>query len=75
MNSGSAMTKLKAVLLIDLIIVAAAAGAYIYLQNQGLIVGAPKPAEFIVTDLTVTPSEAEEADPVLISANITNIGE
>ena len=75
MNSGSAMTKLKAVFLIDLIIVAAAAGAYIYLQNQGLIVGAPKPAEFIVTDLTVTPSEAEEADPVLISANITNIGD
>src|SRR4030043_934965 len=75
MNSGSAMTKLKAVFLIDLIIVAAAAGAYIYLQNQGLIVGAPKPAEFIVTALTVTPSEAEEADPVLISANITNIGD
>src|SRR4030042_1394364 len=75
MNSGSAMTKLKAVFLIDLIIVAAAAGAYIYLQNKGLIVGAPKPAEFIVTDLTVTPSEAEEAAPILISANITNIGD
>jgi hypothetical protein len=75
MNSGSAMTKLKAVLLIDLIIVAAAAGAYIYLQNQGLITTAAKEAEFTVTDLTITPPEVEEAEPILISANITNIGD
>ena len=75
MNSGSAMTKLKAVLLIDLIIVAAAAGAYIYLQNQGLITTAAKEAEFTVTDLAITPSEAEEAEPILISVNITNIGD
>jgi hypothetical protein len=75
MNSRSAITKLKAILLIDLIIVAAAAGTYIYLQNQGLITTAAKEAEFTVTDLTITPAEAEEAEPVLISANITNIGD
>jgi hypothetical protein len=75
MLSRSATTKLKAILIIDLIIVAAAAGTYIYLQNQGLIATAAKPAEFTVTDLTITPSEAEEAEPILISANITNIGD
>jgi hypothetical protein len=75
MNSRSAITKLKAILLIDLMIVAAAAGTYIYLQNQGLITTAAKEAEFVVTDLTITPAEAEEAEPILISANITNIGD
>jgi hypothetical protein len=75
MPSRSAVTKLKALLVIDLIIVAAAAGTYLYLQNQGLIATAAKEAEFLVTDLTITPAEAEEAEPVLISANITNIGD
>ena len=74
MLSRSAITKLKAILIIDLIIVAAAAGTYLYLTNQGIISTAAKPAEFKVTDLTITPSETEEAEPVVISANITNIG-
>jgi hypothetical protein len=71
----SAVTKLKAILVIDLIIVAAAAGTFLYLQNQGLLATAAKEAEFTVTDLTITPSETEEAEPILISANITNIGD
>ncbi|MBT0158453.1 hypothetical protein G4O51_00535 [Candidatus Bathyarchaeota archaeon A05DMB-2] len=75
MPSRSAVTKLKAILIIDLIIVAAAAGTYLYLQNQGLIATAAREAEFVVTDLTITPSEAEEAEPVQITANITNIGD
>jgi hypothetical protein len=75
MPSRSAATKLKAILVIDLIIVAAAAGTYLYLQNQGLIATAAKDAEFIVTDLTITPAEAEEAEPIQITANITNIGD
>ena len=75
MNPRSAITKLKAILLIDLIIVAAAAGAYIYLQNQGLIVGAPKPAEFSVTDLTIDPFEAEVFEPILVTVNVTNVGD
>jgi hypothetical protein len=75
MPSRSAATKLKAILVIDLILVAAAAGTYLYLQNQGLITTAAKEAEFLVTDLAIAPAEAEEAEPVLISANITNIGD
>jgi hypothetical protein len=75
MLSRSAITKLKAILVIDLIIVAAAAGIYLYFQEQGLIVGAPKPAEFTVTDLTINPLEAEAGEPILISVNATNIGD
>jgi hypothetical protein len=75
MHSRSAITKLKAILLIDLIIVAAAAGAYLYLQNEGLIASAPKPAEFSVTDLTINPAEAETFEPILITVNVTNMGD
>jgi hypothetical protein len=74
MHSRSALTKLKAILAIDVLIVAAAAGVYFYLQAEGLIVGAPKQAEFKVADLTITPSEAEVFEPVQISVNVTNIG-
>jgi len=75
MPSRSAITKLKAILVIDLLIVAAAAGIYLYFQDQGLIVGAPKPAEFTVTDLTIAPLEAEVFEPILITVNVTNIGD
>jgi hypothetical protein len=75
MPSHSAITKLKAILVIDLLIVAAAAGIYFYFQDQGLIVGAPKPAEFTVTDLTIAPLEAEVFEPILITVNVTNIGD
>ena len=75
MHSRSALTKLKAILLIDLIIVSAAAGAYLYLQNEGLIASAPKPAEFSVTDLTINPAEAEIFEPILITVNVTNMGD
>jgi hypothetical protein len=71
----SAMTKLKAVLVIDVLIVAAAAGVYFYLQAEGLIVGVPKEAEFTVSDLTVSPLEPEIFEPVLVTANVTNIGD
>jgi hypothetical protein len=74
MLSRSATTKLKAILIIDVLIVAAAAGVYFYLQAQGLIVGPPKPAEFTVTDLTINPLEAEVFEPVLVTVNVTNIG-
>jgi hypothetical protein len=75
MQSRSALAKLKAVLLIDVLIVAAAAGVYFYLQAQGMIVGPTKQAEFVVTDLKITPSEAEIFEPVVISVNVTNIGD
>lgn len=75
MLSRSAITKLKAILIVDIIIVAVAAGTYIYLQNQGLIATALKPAEFTVKDLTINPFEAEEGEPTFFSVNVTNIGD
>ena len=75
MRSRSALAKLKVILLIDVLIVAAAAGVYFYLQAQGVIVGPTKQAEFVVSNLTIIPYEAEIFEPVQISINITNIGD
>ena len=75
MKSHSALAKLKAILLIDVLIVAAAAGVYFYLQAEGIIVGPIKDAEFVVSDLTINPLEAEIYEPVLISVNVSNIGD
>jgi hypothetical protein len=64
MKSSSALTKLKAILIIDVLIVAVAAGVYFYLQAEGLLVGAPKQAEFILNNFTINPLEAEVYEPV-----------
>jgi len=69
------MAKLKAILVIDVLIVAVAAGVYFYLQAEGLIIAGPKPAEFTVTNLTINPIKAEEFEPITITANLTNIGD
>jgi hypothetical protein len=74
MVSRSARTKLKAVLVIDVIIVAIAAGSYYYLQNQGLLAVA-KPAEFTLSNLTINPLETYVGQSITISANVTNVGE
>lgn len=74
MLSHSAIVKLKAILVIDLIIIGVAAGTYLYLQNQGVIASAPKPAKFTLTNLTINPPEANVTDAVEISVNVTNIG-
>ena len=74
MKSKSALTKLKTVLVIDILIVAVAAGVYFYLQAEGLIVTEPKEAEFSATNLTISPLEAEVFEPVLIAVNLTNVG-
>jgi len=71
-SPSSAITKLQALLVIDLIIVAFAAGGYYYFQSM------PPPlkeAEFQVKDLTVYPAEAGVGQPIIISANVTNVGE
>ncbi|MCW3999567.1 MAG: hypothetical protein NWE93_04960 [Candidatus Bathyarchaeota archaeon] len=75
MLSRSAIVKLKAILIIDLCIIAAAAGAYFYLQNEGFIAGAEKPAAFMVTDLTVDPPEVFAGEAVQIAVNLTNYGD
>ncbi|MCJ7762356.1 hypothetical protein MUP38_02735 [Candidatus Bathyarchaeota archaeon] len=75
MVSRSAKTKLKAILVIDVIIVAAAAGIFLYLQNTGQLAGETNEAEFTVTDHTINPHEAEIGENITISANVTNTGE
>src|SRR3990170_285465 len=67
------MAKLKAVLIIDIMIVAVAAGTYLLLQNQGAF--APRPAEFTLSNLTIDPVEADVDEPISISANVTNTGD
>lgn len=80
MRSNSAMTKLKAILVLDLMVVSLAAGGYFYIQTFiGSTIGPPppppKPAEFILTNIRVDPSEAEIGRPIIISVNVTNVGE
>jgi len=75
MLSRSAIVKLKAVLIIDIIIMGAAAGTYFYLQNQGVIAGSATPAKFTLTNLTINPSNATLGDTVQISVNITDSGD
>ena len=75
MRSRSAIVKLKAILVIDLIVVAAAAGVYFYLQNEGIIASAPRPATFTLSNLIIDPTKANVGDAVLISVNVTNSGD
>jgi hypothetical protein len=76
MISRSAITKVKALFIIDVIIVAVAVGIFLYIQNTGeLAVASKKPAEFTVTDLTISPLEAGVGEPILISVNVTNVGD
>ena len=72
--SRFSMTKLKAFLIIDLIFFSAVAGTYFYLQNQGLITSGAKPAEFVLSNLTVDPAQAFPGETIQISVNITNVG-
>jgi len=71
-SPSSAITKLKAIFVIDLIIVALAAGGYYYVQSLPPPI---KKAEFQVTNLTINPVEAGVGQPIIISANVTNLGE
>jgi hypothetical protein len=76
MISRSAVTKVKTLFIIDVIIVAIASGIYLYIQNTGeLAAASKKPAEFTVTDLTISPLEAGVGEPILISVNVTNVGD
>ena len=70
MLSKSALTTLKVILVIDLIIVAIAAPSYFYVDS--LI---PKSAIFEVTDLVIDQPWVQVGEPVQISVNVTNVGE
>ncbi|MDR0373880.1 MAG: hypothetical protein LBI79_10135 [Nitrososphaerota archaeon] len=61
--------------MVDLLIVGIAVGAYFYLQDQGVITGAAKPAAFVFADLVVNPFETFVGQPIQISVNVTNIGD
>ena len=76
MLSKSAIAKVKALFIIDVIIVAMAAGTFLYLQSTGQIaVATSKPAEFTLSNLTIDPPEAGIGQPIMISVNVTNIGD
>ncbi len=75
MPSRLTATKLKAFLIIDLIFSGAVVSAYLYLQNQGLIVVGLKPATFTFSNLTINPYEAYPGETILISLNTTNVGD
>ncbi len=74
MLSHSAIVKLKAILIIDFIIIGAVAGAYFYLNNQGMLATAAKSANFTIKNLVIDPPIANASDAVQISVNVTNIG-
>lgn len=75
MLSSSAVSKLKVILIIDLIIVGIVGGSYLYLQDEGVIPGAIKPATFVFSDLVVSPAKTFVGQPVQVSVNVTNIGD
>jgi hypothetical protein len=75
MTCRTAIGKVKAILLIDIIILSAATGTYLYLHQSGQLETQLNPAEFFLTALKIDPVEADVGEPILISANVTNIGD
>jgi len=77
MTAKSAITKLQALLIVNVVIVMLAAGAYLYIESirETIRVSSVRPAEFIISGLTIYPAEAEVDEPVSVSVNITNIGD
>ena len=72
MSSRSAIAKLKVILITCLTMASALGGYYYYVTT---LPPPPKPAEFRVTDLTISPAEAGVREPITVSAKVTNIGE
>ena len=69
----------KAILIISLIAVGLVSGSYYYIQvNSKAVASSPpalKPAEFLVDNLTVNPSEASVNQLVVVKVNVQNVGE
>ena len=74
--SNSALAKLKAVLLLDLVVVGLAAGGYFYVQSilEEMAVPVLKPAKFVFGNLTITPSRVEVNRPVMVKVYVANVG-
>jgi hypothetical protein len=67
---GFRLTKLKTVLLADLVLLAFVVPGYFYADSQ-----ISKPAEFQVTDLILDYDWVQVGEPVQISVKVTNIGD
>jgi hypothetical protein len=68
--SKSALSTLKAILIIDLIVVAIAAPSYLYVASM-----VPNPASFKVADLTLDQTQVQVGEPLEVSVNVTNTGD
>ncbi len=71
MSRGRALTKLQIALLIDIIVVASAAGGYFYVGT--IPPSSLDPANVQLVNLMVTPAEAALGQTVQISVNVTNV--
>jgi len=67
---GFRLTKLKTVLLADLVLLAFVVPGYFYVESQ-----ISKPAEFQVTDLILDYDWIQVGEPAQISVKVTNIGD
>ena len=72
MRSRTAVTKLQAILLIDIVVVAAAAAGFFYIQSL------PGPvlsdSEIQLVSLQVNPSQVLIGQDAQVSVNVTNVG-
>jgi len=73
MRSHSALTKLQTILIIDIIIIASAAGGFIYIQS--LPASPLDPAKIQLNDLAIAPIQATIGQTITITFNATNLGE
>jgi uncharacterized membrane protein len=60
-------------LLVDLIIIAAAAGGFVYIQS--LPAASIDPANIQLTELTITPTQAIVGQTIIVVVNATNLGD
>jgi len=74
-SNRSAIGKVKVLLLIDIIILSVATGTYFYLQASGQLETEPAGAEYLFSALQINPVEADVGEPIMISANVTNVGD
>ena len=81
MLSRAAISKLQVILVIDLMIVASATGAYYYIRpllptvgSSGSINPPPELADFRLSNLQINRAEAQAGQPIIIAVDVTNIG-
>lgn len=73
MPLNSAVTKIKVAFILVLALLMILTAVYLHLES--IRVESIKPAEFVITNLTVYPKEVEIEEPVNVGVNVTNIGD